>query len=102
LRLPVFSVVIAAVVLFALFCLVADRARGNGAIFVPPFAILWFMSCVVILVRVHRAAHSGNSVWQFAAPVLAALAFLVGTAYAGEALASLLSTTSFPHQRVLP
>jgi hypothetical protein len=99
---PVFGVCAAAVALFTFVCVVADRTGESGAILVPPFALLWFLSCIVILVRTHRAVHSGNSLWLFGAPILAALAFVVVIAYAGEALATLLGTSSFPHQRLLP
>src|ERR1700730_7403323 len=103
LRIPVLALCAAAVALFALLSLIGDRAGEAGVLFVPPFGLLWLVSGVLILVHAHRAAvRSSNSLLRFGAPIVAALAFLVCTAYAGDAIASYFSTHSFPHQRLLP
>jgi hypothetical protein len=89
--------------LFTALSLVADRSGEAGVLFVPPLGVLWLVIGVVFLIHAHRAAaRSGNSLCRFAAPMLAALAFLICTGCAGDAIASWFSTESFPHQGVMP
>ena|SRR2546430_832744 len=103
LRIPVLALCVAGVTLFALLSVVGDRAGESGVLFVPPFGLLWLVSGILILVHTHRAAvRFSNSLLRFGTPIVAALAFLVCTGYAGEAIASYLSTRVFPHQRLLP
>jgi hypothetical protein len=103
LRVPVFAVCAAAAVLSALFGLVADRGGESGVLFVPPLFGLWVVTWALILTHAHRAvARSHHSLVRFGTPIAVALVFVVVTAYAGQFIASLFSTQSFPHQRVLP
>ncbi|SRR2546422_9933874 len=103
LRIPVLVVCGVAVVLSALFGLVVDRAGENGVLLVPPLFGLWVVTWVLVITHAHRAvAASRKSLVQFGAPIAAALAFVVCTAYTGQFIARCSSTPSFPHQRVLP
>ena len=104
LRIPVFVVCAVAVLLSALFGLVADRAGENAVLLVPPLFGLWIVTWALVLAHAHRAAvvRSRNSLVRFGAPIAAAVVFFVCTAYAGQLIASWFSTPSFPHQRVLP
>ena len=103
LRIPFLVVCLVAVVLSALFGLVADRAGESGVLVVPPLFALWAVTWVLVLAHAHRGvARSRNSLVRFGAPIAAALVFVVATAYAGQFIASLFSTPSIPHQRVLP
>ena len=103
LRIPVLALCAAAIGLFALLSLIGDRAGEAGVLFVPPFGLLWLVSGILILVHAHRAAaRSRSSLLRFGAPIVAALAFLVCTGYAGEAIASYFGTHRFPHQRLWP
>jgi hypothetical protein len=103
LRIPVLVLCVAAVTLFALLSVIGDRAGESGVLLVPPFGLLWLVTGVLVLVHAHRAvARSSNSLVRFAAPIAAALAFLICSAYAGDLVASWVSTRLFPHQRLLP
>jgi large-conductance mechanosensitive channel len=103
LRIPVLVVCAVAVVLSALFGLVVDRAGEAGVLFVPPLFALWVVTWALALTHAHRAVgRSRHSLVRFGAPIAAALAFVVCTAYVGQFIASWFSTPSFPHQRVLP
>jgi hypothetical protein len=97
LRIPVPVVCAAAVAAIALFFLVDEPAAESAILVVPPLGGIWLVSGVLILVRAHRAAlHFSNSLFRFSAPIVVGLAFLFCTAYAGKAIAGLLSASS-PH-----
>ena len=103
LGIPVIVLSAVAVALFAALSLIADRAGEIGVLLIPPFGILWLVCGILILIHAHRAAtRSSSSLLRFGAPIVAALAFLLCTGYAGGAVASLFSSTGSPHHRLLP
>ena len=103
LRIPVLVVCVVAVVLSAVFGLVADRAGENAVLVVPPLFGLWFVTWVLALAHAHRVvAGTRSSLVRFGTPIAAALVFVVCTAYAGQLIASWFSTPAFPHQHLLP
>ena len=103
LRIPVIPLCAAATVLFTALSLAAGRSGEAGVLFVAVFGVPWLVSGVLILIHAHgAAARSGNSLWRFAAPILAGVTFLICTGYAGDAIANWLSTGPFPPQRLVP
>ena len=97
LRIPIPVVCTAAVAVIAVFFLVEKPAAESAILVVPPLGGVWLVSGILILVHAHRAAlRFSNSLFRFSAPIIVALAFLFCTAYAGKAIAGLL-TASSPH-----
>ena len=102
LRIPVLVVCVVAVILSAVFDLVADRAGESAVLVVPPLFGLWFVTWVLALAHAHRAvAGTRSSLVRFGAPIAVALVFVLCTAYAGRLIANCFSTSVSPHQHLL-